>query len=146
METSQRIVDVVLGALGKLAPERSVAACQGSMNNLAIGGVEISDAGVIWDDQQTAARYEISGLNLRTGAIAPGQAVPVELELLVDSAQPKLSGPLAFAATIALSPINSRRDTCLLSVVISFGFDLASRAKPSFMTVKTRSSASFLIE
>ncbi|MBU1048735.1 hydantoinase B/oxoprolinase family protein [Candidatus Bipolaricaulota bacterium] len=40
LETSQRIVDVVLGALGKLAPERSIAACQGSMNNLAIGGVD----------------------------------------------------------------------------------------------------------
>jgi len=39
LETSQRIVDVILGALGKLAPERSIAACQGSMNNLAIGGI-----------------------------------------------------------------------------------------------------------
>ncbi|MEE8593010.1 MAG: hydantoinase B/oxoprolinase family protein [Candidatus Bipolaricaulota bacterium] len=40
LETSQRIVDVILGALGKLAPERSMAACQGSMNNLAIGGID----------------------------------------------------------------------------------------------------------
>ena len=40
LETSQRIVDVILGALGKLAPERSIAACQGSMNNLAIGGID----------------------------------------------------------------------------------------------------------
>ena len=74
-----------------------------ALAGLAIGGVEITNAGVIWDDKQAAARYEISGLNLRTGAIAPGQAVPVELGLVVDSAQPKVSGPLAFAATIALS-------------------------------------------
>lgn len=40
LETSQRIVDVVLGALGTLAPERSIGACQGSMNNLAIGGID----------------------------------------------------------------------------------------------------------
>lgn len=40
LETSQRIVDVLLGALGKLAPSRSIAACQGSMNNLAIGGID----------------------------------------------------------------------------------------------------------
>ena len=40
LETSQRIVDVVLGALGKLVPERSMAASQGSMNNLAVGGVD----------------------------------------------------------------------------------------------------------
>ncbi len=40
LETSQRVVDVVLGALGKIVPERSMAACQGSMNNLAIGGID----------------------------------------------------------------------------------------------------------
>ena len=85
------------------ADEKQPSAGEMTLAGLAIGGVEITDAGVIWDDQQTAARYEISGLNLLTGAIAPGQAVPVELELLVDSAQPRLSGPLAFAGTIALS-------------------------------------------
>ncbi len=93
------------GAPAEPAPaeEEQPSAGEMTLAGLAIGGVEITDAGVIWDDQQGAARYEISGLNLRTGAIAPGQAVPVELKLLVDSAQPKLSGPLAFAATIALS-------------------------------------------
>jgi len=93
------------GAPAEQAPveEQQPSAGELTLAGLAIGGVEITDAGVIWDDQQAAARYEISGLNLRTGAIAPGQAVPVELELVVDSAQPKLSGPLAFAATIALS-------------------------------------------
>ena len=40
LETSQRIVDVILGALGRLVPERAMAACQGSMNNLAIGGID----------------------------------------------------------------------------------------------------------
>ena len=84
-------------------PEEQPSAGEMTLAGLAIGGVEISDAGVIWDDRQAAARYEISGLNLRTGAIAPGQAVPVELGLVVNSAQPKLSGPLTFAATIALS-------------------------------------------
>jgi N-methylhydantoinase B len=38
LETSQRIVDVILGAMAKLVPDRAIAACQGSMNNLAIGG------------------------------------------------------------------------------------------------------------
>jgi len=38
LETSQRIVDVILGAFGKLLPDRGIAACQGTMNNVAIGG------------------------------------------------------------------------------------------------------------
>ena len=52
-----------------------------TLAGLAIGGVEITDAGVIWDDQQAGTRYEVEGLSLRTGAIEPGEAVPVELEL-----------------------------------------------------------------
>jgi N-methylhydantoinase B len=38
VETSQRIVDVVLGALGKAAPSLVPAASQGTMNNITFGG------------------------------------------------------------------------------------------------------------
>jgi len=38
VETSTRVVDLVLGALAKAIPERIPAASQGSMNNLALGG------------------------------------------------------------------------------------------------------------
>ena len=40
LETSQRMVDVILGAFGRLVPERAIAACQGTMNNAAIGGID----------------------------------------------------------------------------------------------------------
>jgi len=38
VETSQRIVDVLLGALARAVPGRIPAASQGTMNNIAIGG------------------------------------------------------------------------------------------------------------
>jgi len=38
VETSQRIVDVVLGALAKAIPDRIPAAAQGTMNNVIFGG------------------------------------------------------------------------------------------------------------
>jgi N-methylhydantoinase B len=38
VETSQRLVDVLLGALAQACPQRIPAASQGSMNNLASGG------------------------------------------------------------------------------------------------------------
>lgn len=38
VETSQRIVDVVLGALARALPQRIPAASQGTMNNVTIGG------------------------------------------------------------------------------------------------------------
>ena len=40
METSQRIVDVLLGALAKAFPQLIPAASQGTMNNLTIGGFD----------------------------------------------------------------------------------------------------------
>jgi N-methylhydantoinase B/oxoprolinase/acetone carboxylase alpha subunit len=40
VETSQRITDVVLGALGQAMPERLPAASQGTMNNVTFGGTD----------------------------------------------------------------------------------------------------------
>jgi N-methylhydantoinase B len=40
VETSQRIVDVALKAFSQVVPERVCAACQGTMNNLTIGGTD----------------------------------------------------------------------------------------------------------
>ena len=40
VETSQRIVDVLLRALAKAVPERIPAAASGTMNNLTIGGID----------------------------------------------------------------------------------------------------------
>jgi N-methylhydantoinase B len=42
VETSQRIVDVLLRALAKAIPERIPAAASGTMNNLTIGGIDPS--------------------------------------------------------------------------------------------------------
>ena len=40
VETSQRITDVVLGALGRALPDRVPAASQGTMNNVTLGGTD----------------------------------------------------------------------------------------------------------
>lgn len=40
LETSQRIVDVLVGALDQALPGRGIAACQGTMNNLTLGGID----------------------------------------------------------------------------------------------------------
>jgi N-methylhydantoinase B len=54
VETSQRITDVLLGALAQACPERIPAASQGSMNNLTVGG---------WDPfrEKSYAYYETIG-------------------------------------------------------------------------------------
>jgi len=60
VETSQRIVDVLLGALAPAYPDRIPAASQGTMNNLTIGG---------WDEQRGRpfAYYETLGGGMGAG-------------------------------------------------------------------------------
>jgi N-methylhydantoinase B len=52
VETSQRIVDVLLRALGRAAPERVPAASSGTMNNLTLGGIDPKD-GTIFSYYET---------------------------------------------------------------------------------------------
>ncbi|MEA3301810.1 MAG: hydantoinase B/oxoprolinase family protein [Pseudomonadota bacterium] len=62
VETSTRVVDVVMGALAQAIPERIPAASHGSMNNLAMG----SDRGSVWD------YYETIGGGMGAGALHHG--------------------------------------------------------------------------
>jgi N-methylhydantoinase B len=49
VETSQRIVDVVLGALAAALPQQIPAASQGTMNNLTFGGTHLGKAFVFYE-------------------------------------------------------------------------------------------------
>ena len=65
VETSQRIVDVLLGALAQACPDLVPAASQGTMNNLTIGG---------WDHERRRpfAYYETLGGGAGAGRARPG--------------------------------------------------------------------------
>ncbi|MDZ4700253.1 MAG: hydantoinase B/oxoprolinase family protein, partial [Rhodothermales bacterium] len=64
VETSQRIVDVALGALAQAMPDRVPAASQGTMNNLTIGGARA--------DRTPFAYYETIGGGMGAGPNADG--------------------------------------------------------------------------
>ena len=55
VETSMRIVDVVLGALAQAVPDRIPAAAQGTMNNLAMGARPSMGVENAWDYYETIA-------------------------------------------------------------------------------------------
>ncbi len=65
VETSQRIVDVLLGALASAAPDRIPAASSGTMNNLSLGG---------WDAfrHRPFAYYETVAGGMGASTVAPG--------------------------------------------------------------------------
>ncbi len=65
VETSQRITDVLLGALAQAAPERIPAASSGTMNNLTLGGYD-ARAG------KNFAYYETIAGGMGASAVGPG--------------------------------------------------------------------------
>ena len=54
VETSQRNVDVLLKAFAQMLPEKVCAACQGTMNNIAVGGIN-PENGKPWTFYETIA-------------------------------------------------------------------------------------------
>jgi N-methylhydantoinase B/oxoprolinase/acetone carboxylase alpha subunit len=67
VETSQRITDVLLGALAQAAPDRIPAASSGTMNNLSLGG---------WDPARRCsfAYYETVAGGMGASARGPGES------------------------------------------------------------------------
>ena len=65
METSQRIVDVLLGALSRAIPEKIPAASSGTMNNVAFGGYDPFR-------KRTFAYYETIGGGMGGSFYSPG--------------------------------------------------------------------------
>ena len=65
VETSQRIVDVLLGALAKALPRHIPAASQGTMNNIAFGGYDP-------ERKRHFAYYETIGGGMGAGSDAAG--------------------------------------------------------------------------
>lgn len=63
VETSQRVVDALFGALAQLAPDKIPAASQGTMNNLTLGGY-------LAEQERVFAYYETmgGGMGARPGA------------------------------------------------------------------------------
>ena len=68
VETSQRMVDVVLGAMSKACPEKIPSASCGSMNNLTIGGIDLRSK-----RRNPFAYYETTGGGMGAGKWGNGE-------------------------------------------------------------------------
>ncbi len=69
----------------------------------AIGGIQIEQANISWNDQQAQQKINIKDLNLHIGAIQFNQAIPIKLELLVENSSPQLSEQLSLSTDLTLT-------------------------------------------
>ncbi len=67
---------------------------------LAIGGVELSDARIVWDDQQGGQHITIDNLQLQTGALALGEPIDIRLSLDVETREPALRNHIEFSTRV----------------------------------------------
>ncbi len=80
-------------------PAAAAEAAPQPLAALALGGVDLKGGRITWDDRQQGERYTIEDLTLKTGAIAPGEPVPLDLSLAFDAPQ-GLTGNLALEGTV----------------------------------------------
>ncbi|WP_455210285.1 AsmA family protein [Kaarinaea lacus] len=75
---------------------------------LHIGGIDIRDAAVVWEDRQAAGRYELSALNVQTGELQWGQAFPADVSFTFNATQPQVQGKLQWSALVDAQPQTQR--------------------------------------
>ncbi len=73
---------------------------------LAIGGVELRDAALSWNDERGGQRIRVSGLELKSGPIEPGR--PLALELGFDLDHEAVSGRVEVRGELELDPGGER--------------------------------------
>src|SRR3569832_2605490 len=94
---------------GKKAEEKPDTGAAGPvLASFALGGINLRDADIVWDDRAAATRYEISKLNLHTGPVTLDQPVRIDSDFALASIHPALGAHVQLA-TQALYLFDSKR-------------------------------------
>ncbi|MCF6281841.1 MAG: AsmA family protein [Candidatus Polarisedimenticolaceae bacterium] len=75
---------------------------------LAIDGVTITNADLLWDDQSTGQRYQIKGVNLQIGEIGSGQPTQLELRFSVTAEQPAITANLTLEGKVTANLLTQK--------------------------------------
>ena len=93
------------GDSGAGDPSTSTGTSSGSESRaaaaLAIGGLDINNANLSWDDASQGQRFAIDNLSLQTGAISAGEPVDLKLALDVQVSEPAISGHVSVEGRLA---------------------------------------------
>jgi len=82
-----------------LMPEEKASADEASSSgtpevDIVINGVEVSDAELLWQDDQAGTKIQINPFNLSTGQLVDGQATDVKMDLKLKNASPLMDADL----------------------------------------------------
>jgi len=73
-----------------------------AIGSLTVGGVNIANANLVWDDRMQNVRYAVSDLNVSTGRLTPGRPADITLSTSVASSEPEIMGSIKISTTVHL--------------------------------------------
>lgn len=84
------------------APEQAEAEGQSSfkLEDIDIGGIEISDAAIRYSDAKAGTAYRVEPLNLEIGELQPGEPFDLDLSLTALSDAPKAAADITLKSTV----------------------------------------------
>ncbi|MCK9239676.1 AsmA family protein [Desulfocurvus sp.] len=92
------------GAPASPPPDAGGAKGTDGLGLLAIDGLRVSGATLAWDDRQAGASYAVTGLELTTGPLAPGQPVDVALRAALAADAPAVQADVDLSARLDPGP------------------------------------------
>lgn len=73
----------------------------------AIGGIQLENARILFDDRQANQRFTASSLNLTTGALQAGAPVALSLRGDIDNSAPAMNGHIDLTTSLRANPFAS---------------------------------------
>ena len=88
------------------------------LEEIRIGGIDISDARVVWDDRKAGQHVIIQQFNLKSGALARGKPVDLEIGMVVESKAPQMKARMNLVGVVALDEASGVVDISGLKITL----------------------------
>jgi AsmA protein len=82
----------------------------GGINDFILGGVDIRNTSLVFDDQFAAKHYEVNNLNMQVGELVYGQPLNITMNLDAASSAPQLTAALEMNGVVLYDLDNERYD------------------------------------
>lgn len=92
------------------AQNENAASSEPALNNLVLGGIDIQNAALTFDDRFNNVRYAFEDINISTGELVYGEPVELGLSLNASASQPALSALVNLTGTVIYDLDNERYD------------------------------------
>ncbi len=109
--------DLLKGEPGEVEVKEE-SAWAGGLAVFRIGGVDISNARISWDDRVANQHFIIDQFNLNSGAIAPGQPVGLELGMLLTSREPAIKAMIRMQGSVTVNEAAGRLKVSGLTIML----------------------------